>query len=137
MAALRLALGERGHAVELILLPVDETSDDLLQQVMAYRLLDLDPQFDRVITLRPPAHVVRHRCKIVLLGHRTRCVRPDDRQARAMRATLDRVDVVALDEAHAVLVGSAAAAERLRRQAGVACQLLGPGQDTMLAQLLA
>jgi hypothetical protein len=137
MTALLQGLRQRGHAVEPVLLPMDESSDDLLQQVMAYRLLDLDPQFERVITLRPPAHVVRHRCKIVLLGHRTRAALPDGAQARSMRATLDRVDAVALGEAHAVLVGSTAAAERLRGQAGVACQLLGPGRDAVLAKLLA
>ncbi|MFO1060059.1 MAG: hypothetical protein U1E53_24210 [Dongiaceae bacterium] len=114
-AALRAALTERNHRVETVLLPIDESADDLLQQVMAYRLVELDPQFDRVITVRPPAHVVRHRCKVVLIGHRTRSSLPDTRWAQALRAELERVDAAALREARAVYVRDRETAERLRR----------------------
>jgi hypothetical protein len=145
LAGLRAALAERGHPVETILLPIDESSDDLLQQVVAYRLIELDPQFDRVITVRPPAHVVRHRCKIILLGHRTRSALPDTGWARSLRADLDRIDAAALAEARAVFVRNERTAVRLR-QRGTGCEPLGPplaralrgnGWDGVLEKLLA
>lgn len=143
-AALQAALVARDHRVETILLPIDESADDLLQQVMAYRLLELDPQFDRVITLRPPAHVVRHRCKVVLLGHRTRAALPDTRWGLALRAELARIDAAALTEARVVYVRDRRTASRLRRH--VRCEPLdlpltrarrGLGWDVAVEKLLA
>src|SRR5436309_2716783 len=65
-------LEDAGHQAETILIPQTDEPETLLQQTTAFRLLDLDDRFDRVVTFRPPAHVVRHRAKIVWFIHHIR-----------------------------------------------------------------
>jgi hypothetical protein len=51
-------LGEYGHQVERFYLPFVDRPDDLFDQILAFRLIDLSSACDRLIAIRPPAHVL-------------------------------------------------------------------------------
>ena len=65
-------LAAAGHRVETVWIPYTDEVKYIFPQMTAFRLLDLESSFDRVITFRPPAHVVKHRAKIVWLIHHVR-----------------------------------------------------------------
>lgn len=125
-----------GHEAELVQVPSTDEPDWLLPQMNAFRLLELDGAFDRVVTLRPPAHAVRHRCKIVWFIHHVRAFYDlwdtpyrgfaDTPAARALRAALVRADTAALREARRVFANSRVVADRLRRYNGVEARVLYP-----------
>src|SRR5476649_1214621 len=65
-------LVEAGHNVEAIWIPSAEDPRDILQDMAVFRLVDIENSFDRIITLRPPAHAIHHRHKIVWFIHHYR-----------------------------------------------------------------
>jgi glycosyltransferase involved in cell wall biosynthesis len=129
-------LTEHGHQVEVVYLPSTDDADSLLSQMNAFRLLNLEDHFDRVITFRPPAHVVRHSRKIAWFIHHIRVFydlwdtsyrpMPDNAHYRALRRTLRRFDTYALNEAHRVFSNSRIVADRLMRFNGVRADVLYP-----------
>ncbi len=129
-------LRARGHEVEIIYLPSSDDPDVLLPQMNAFRLLDLDSAFDRVITFRPPAHVVRHRRKVVWFIHHIRLLYdlwdteyryfPDNLHYRTLRSTIIRADTSALREAHRVFTNSRVVSDRLRHFNGIEGHVLYP-----------
>lgn len=129
-------LREHGHEVEVVYLPSTDDAETLLTQMNAFRLLHLEDYFDRVVTFRPPAHVVRHRRKIVWFIHHVRVFYdlwdtpyrpvPDNAHYRAFRETLWRCDTTALNEAHRVFSNSRVVAERLLRYNRVKASVLYP-----------
>ncbi|MBB5695237.1 glycosyltransferase family 4 protein [Muricoccus pecuniae] len=133
---LKERLVERGHEVEVLYLPFVDEPEDVLPQMAAFRMVRLDDYFDRVITFRPPAHAVRHRCKVVWFIHHIRVFydlwdtehRPvaDDAAGRALRAAIMRADNAALAEAHRVFTNSRVVGDRLRRFNGVESEVLYP-----------
>src|SRR5688572_13629685 len=68
---LETKLCERGHEVERFYLPFVDNSD-LLEQIAAYRLLDLSSHGDVLVAFRPPAHVLRHPNKVLWFIHHLR-----------------------------------------------------------------
>ena len=40
-------LRDRGHSVETIYIPTTEDPDSIIEQMAAFRMMDLDPHFDR------------------------------------------------------------------------------------------
>ena len=129
-------LREHGHEVEVVYLPQTDDPETILTQMNAFRLLHLEDHFDRVVTFRPPAHVVRHSRKVVWFIHHIRVFydlwdspyrpMPDNAHYRALRDALRRFDTAALNEAHRVFSNSRIVAERLRRFNGVTAQVLYP-----------
>lgn len=117
-------LRERGHQVEIVWLPCTYEAETLFQQMTAFRLLHLSDAFDRVITFRPPAHVVRHPVKVVWFIHHARAFYdmwdssyrpvPDTPYWQAFRQRLFEADRTALAEAHKVFANSRVVADRLR-----------------------
>src|SRR5262249_58104950 len=79
----------------------------------------------RVITFRPPAHMVRHPRKIVWFIHHVRmlydlwqtmyCPIRDDSSGRALRSAVMAGDNVGLREAHRLFTNSQVVKDRLRR----------------------
>lgn len=129
-------LQEHGHQVESIYIPTTDDPHTTLVQLMTFRLLYLDENFDRVITFRPPAHVVRHSTKVVWFIHHLRIFYdlwdtqyrpvPDTAGWRSVRATLIEADSLALREAHKVFTNSRVVGERLRRFNRVDSEVLYP-----------
>jgi glycosyltransferase involved in cell wall biosynthesis len=118
-------LRDRGHSVETIYIPAVYDPDSVIEQMAAFRLMDLDPHFDRAITFRPPSHMVKHRRKVCWFIHHIRtfydlwdseyCDLPNTAQTRALRDTIRRADTAALSSAHRLFTNSRVVADRLRR----------------------
>ena len=58
---------EYGHQVERFYLPFVDRPDDLLDQILAFRLIDVSASCDRLIAIRPPAHVIPHPNKVLVV----------------------------------------------------------------------
>lgn len=133
---LALQLEARGHQVERIMIPTTDDPASILEQMTAFRLLELDRHFDRVITFRPPSHMVRHRRKVCWFIHHLRFFYdlwdseyrafPDTAQTRALRDTIHRADTAALAEAHGLFTNSRVVADRLRTFNGLEGEVLYP-----------
>ena len=127
---------KRGHQAEMIWIPSTEDPNTLFQQMIAFRLLDLERHCERVITFRPPAHVVRHSNKVAWFIHHLRGFydlwdtryRPvaDTAYWVAFRAALVAADTNALVDARNVFSNSKVVAERLRLFNGVKSEVLYP-----------
>jgi glycosyltransferase involved in cell wall biosynthesis len=102
----------------------------------AFRLIKLDDYFERVITLRPPAHMVRHPRKVVWFIHHLRmfydlwgtqyCPVPDDASGRALRAAIIAADNAGLSEAHRIFTNSRVVGDRMRHFNGLDSEILYP-----------
>ena len=133
---LEQALREAGHQLDRISLPQMDTPSLLVQQMAAYRWIDLDASSDRVICFRPPAHVIPHPHKLVWFIHHIRVFYdlwatpyrsfPDDAKHRGIRDALHMADSVALREAKRVFANSRVVAERLKRFNGIESEVLYP-----------
>ncbi|MBD0273017.1 MAG: glycosyltransferase family 4 protein, partial [Acetobacteraceae bacterium] len=133
---LREKLEERGHRVETVFVPTTDAPDTLLQQMAAFRLMRLEDHFERVVTFRPPAHVVRHPRKVVWFIHHVRYLYdlwdtehrpfPDLAPNRALRDAVVRADTAALREAHRVFTNSRVVSDRVRRFNGLESEVLYP-----------
>lgn len=129
-------LTARGHLVEAIYLPYTDEQDHVLPQMAAMRTIKLDAYFDRVITFRPPAHMVQHPFKVVWFIHHLRylydlwqtpyCPIPDDPAGRAFRGAVLRADQTALREAHRLFTNSATVRTRVKRFNGLDSEVLYP-----------
>ncbi len=133
---LREKLEERGHRVETVFVPTVDIADTLIQQMAAFRLMRLEDHFERVVTFRPPAHMVRHPRKVVWFIHHVRYLYdlwdsehrpfPDLAPHRALRDAVVRADTAALREAHRVFTNSRVVGDRVRRFNGLESEVLYP-----------
>lgn len=125
-----------GHQVEKFYLPSDERPEVLLDTLLAYRLMDAAGGADRLITIRPPAHLLRHPNKIVWfihhmrgyydLAHTEHSSVPPNAEGRALRDALVRVDTAGLGEARKIFTNSKVVGDRLRAFNGLASEVLYP-----------
>ena len=133
---LNIKLREYGHQVETIYLPFTEEEDHILPQMAAFRMIELEGHFDRIIAIRPPAHVVRHPRKVVWFIHHLRvfydlwgttyCPYADTAANRALRAAIIDADNVALGEAYKLFTNSGVVGDRLRKFNDIESQPLFP-----------
>jgi glycosyltransferase involved in cell wall biosynthesis len=129
-------LVEYGHSVETVYIPFSDEYNHILPQMTVYRLIKLDDCFERVITFRPPAHMVQHPRKVVWFIHHLRmfydlwktpyCPVPKNASGRAMRAAIMAADTMALKEAWRLFTNSRVVADRIRRFNGLESQVLYP-----------
>jgi glycosyltransferase involved in cell wall biosynthesis len=129
-------LREAGHEVEVIWVPTADEPDSIFAEMAVMRLMDLESYCDRVITFRPPAHVVRHPNKIVWFIHHLRvyydlwettyCPVPHTTSWRAFRERLIEADTRALAEADRIYTNSGVVSDRLRRYNGLKAEILYP-----------
>lgn len=132
---LEIKLLERGHCVEKVYLPQVEQPDLLFQQMMAFRWIDLESA-DRIICLRPQAHLIPHRHKTLWFIHHIRAFYdlwdgpyrgfPDDLKHQNMRDALHKVDSQALLEAKAIFTNSKVVSNRLKKYNGIPSEVLYP-----------
>ncbi|RFC63652.1 glycosyltransferase [Fulvimarina endophytica] len=134
---LEIKLRERGFAVETIYIPSTEEPHSLLSQMAAFQMIELDRYFDRVITFRPPAHMVRHRRKVCWFIHHIRAFydlwdehqyhrMPDNAPYRALRDAVRQADTLALGEAHRLFTNSKTVSGRLKAFNGLDSEVLYP-----------
>jgi glycosyltransferase involved in cell wall biosynthesis len=65
-------LNHRGHQVEVYRFPFSDHPADILEQLMCLRLIDLSEHGERLITIRPPAHLIKHPRKVSWFIHHYR-----------------------------------------------------------------
>jgi len=127
---------EHGHQVEHFFLPFVDRPDILLDQIFAFRLIDLSDCCDLLIALRPPAHVLPHPNKVLWFIHHIRSLYdlwnssyamvPDDPGGRALRKAVMDLDTKTIQEAQRVFTNSKVVGERLRHFNGIASRVLYP-----------
>ncbi|WP_029314581.1 glycosyltransferase family 4 protein, partial [Acidiphilium angustum] len=129
-------LRRRGHQVETILIPNTENPETVLQQMIAFRAINLSDAYERVITFRPPAHVVQHPNKVVWFIHHFRqfydlwdtpyCNIPNTAFGRSLRAQIFAADNVALNAARHVFTNSRIVKDRLSHFNSISSEVLYP-----------
>jgi glycosyltransferase involved in cell wall biosynthesis len=127
---------EHGYRCEVVYIPSSDTPETILQQMAAFRLLELSDSFDRIITFRPPSHIVKHPVKVVWFIHHIRmyydlwnspyCPVPDTAPWRALREDIMRADTRALREATRVFANSRIVQQRLAAYNGIDSEVLYP-----------
>ena len=132
-------LRARGHEAETVTVPFKwYPGSRVLDQAFLWRLVDLTESdgvpIDRVIATKFPAYCVRHPNKVAWVLHQFRQAYDYDRtelgqfsespEDRATRRAVERLDAVALGEAHKVFATSRNVADRLRRYNGIEAQVL-------------
>ncbi len=132
---LQIMLEEQGHQVEKIYLPEVDVPDLLVQQMMAYRWIDLSIA-DRVICFRPQAHLISHPHKILWFIHHIRAFYdlwetpyrgfPDDFKHQGIRDTLRCVDTAGLREAKKIFTNSQIVSDRLSTYNKIESEVLYP-----------
>jgi glycosyltransferase involved in cell wall biosynthesis len=133
---LHIKLQEHGQQSERIFIPNTDDPEFILEQMAAFRLLYLEDYFDRVITFRPPSHLVQHSHKVVWFIHHIRLyydlwdspyrALPDSAPLRAVREHVMRADTTALLEARKVFTNSRTVSQRLSSFNDIASEVLYP-----------
>ena len=150
--ALVRALGDAGHAAELVSVPFRwYPADELVHQMGIWRSLDLSESngipVDMVIALKFPAYLVKHPNKVVWLIHQHRTAyelwdHPSfadlaaDRHGRQVRDLIHGADRVALGEAKRIFTNSGNVRHRLERSLGIDGEVLYH-RSPMVSRLLA
>jgi glycosyltransferase involved in cell wall biosynthesis len=116
---------ERGHTAEIVYIPYTDELDHILPQMAAFRLIKLDASFDRIITFRPPSHIIRHPHKVLWFIHHLRmfydlwgtqyCPVQDDAPGRALRDAIIAADNMAFGEARRIFTNSHVVGARMRQ----------------------
>jgi glycosyltransferase involved in cell wall biosynthesis len=129
-------LKDAGLAVETVWIPFADDPEYILSEMAAFRMMELESSFDRVITFRPPAHVVKHRCKVVWFIHHIRMFYdlwespyrpfPDSAYLRSFINVLRTADTNGLREARHLFTNSKTVSDRLRRYNGLESEVLYP-----------
>ena len=128
-------LREHGHEVERFYLPFVDDPREVIEQIAAVRLMDLSEACDRLITFRPPMHVLPHPNKVLWFIHHIRAfydlwgtpyAPPPTLLDDAVRRTIVRIDNTTIGEAQAVFTNSKVVGERLRKYNGIASEVLYP-----------
>src|SRR5690348_15719564 len=129
--SLERALLDRGHEVEPVLFPFWADPDEMIEQMLALRLLDVSNQGDVLIALRMPSYLIRHpNTRVWFLHHYRPAYDLADTEfgsqaSRTCQAIMD-ADNVHLREAQRVFALSRVVAQRLRRYNDVDAGVLYP-----------
>lgn len=126
----------RGHEVETLRIPFDSHYPELLDQMLALRLLDVSGHGDRLIAIRTPSYLLRHPAKVLWFIHHHRGAYdlwgtsyqdiPDTPGGRRIREAIINADNLAFREARAIFANSGVVRGRLRRFNGVNAEVLYP-----------
>jgi len=127
---------EHGHDVERFYLPFVDRPEDLFDQIFAFRLIDVSASCDRLIAIRPPAHVIPHPNKVLWFIHHIRSLYdlwdspyrfvPDNPSGRALRDAVVGLDTRTIREARRVYTNSQVVANRLKHFNGIDATPLYP-----------
>ncbi|MCO5069753.1 MAG: glycosyltransferase family 4 protein [Rhizobiaceae bacterium] len=122
-------LQEHGHQVERFYLPFVEHPDFILEQMLAYRMMNLEDSSDLLVTFRPPSYALRHPRKVVWFIHHIRPFYdladaghrgyPDTPKGEALRDALVDMDTSTLLESRRIFSNSQVVADRLAKYNGI------------------
>lgn len=118
-------LREHGHEVERFYIPFIDSPHDLIEQMTAFRLIDLSASCDRLVCFRPPSYVLPHPNKVLWFIHHIRVFYdmwdtpyrpvPDTPGGRAVRQALIDADTNAIREAKKIYTNSQVVTDRLKQ----------------------
>ena len=133
---LRRQLEVYGHEVEFFQFPVSEAYPEMLDQLLALRLLDLSQHGDRLIAVRTPSHLLKHPNKVTWFIHHYRSAYdlwgtkyqtiPDTTEGLAYRNAIISADNVALRECNRVFCNSLVVRDRLQKFNAISAEVLYP-----------
>jgi glycosyltransferase involved in cell wall biosynthesis len=134
--SLEQMLSRAGHAVETLRLPFLPSYTEMLDQMLALRLFDLGDTADRLIAIRTPSYLLRHRNKVLWFIHHHRSAydfwgtefgdMPDTPEGRRYREAILAADGLAFAEARAIFTNSRVVSRRLEHFNQVASEVLYP-----------
>ncbi len=129
-------LRKEGHTVEVLLFPFSSVHTELMEQMLAFRLVDLSQHGDRLITVRFPSYLLQHPNKVVWFIHHHRGAYdlwgteyqdiPITPEGVGVRDAIRNADAVGLGECRRVFSNSQVVANRLRQFNGVEAEVLYP-----------
>lgn len=131
---LHAKLLEHGHQSEIVYLPFIDIPERMLEQVLAYRMIDLTASADRLICIRPPAHVLPHPNKVVWFIHHFRAFYdlwdspylhlPRTPRMQQLRKQIIELDNRTLSETQRIYTISDAVGSRLKKYNSLASETL-------------
>ncbi|BAI97857.1 glycosyltransferase family 4 protein [Sphingobium indicum] len=129
-------LEKAGHKVEKIWLPFSGDPTTMFEEMIGFRMMNLENICDMVICCRPPAHVIKHSRKVVWFIHHERIFYdlwdseynnfPRTPYWNSFRKNLMNADGNALDEAYKVFSNSKVVSDRLKNFNGIESEVLYP-----------
>ena len=133
---LEQVLRERGHKVDTLRFPFSDEPGDILEQMMALRLLDVSEFGDRLITVRSPSYLLKHPRKISWFIHHYRGAYdlwgtkyqslPNTPEGDATRQAIISADNVGLRECKAIFCNSKVVQRRVKQYNQLDSQVLYP-----------
>jgi glycosyltransferase involved in cell wall biosynthesis len=130
------ALRVRGHEVDTVDIPTSSRWNEVLEETLAIRLLEVGEEADVLIATRPPSYVLRHPNKRLWFIHHHRAAYdlwgtpwqdfPDRPAGIAVRDTIHRYDAAYLAEARKTFALSQTVAKRLSDFNGIEATVLYP-----------
>lgn len=130
------AVGDRGHEVDIIEIPFVSAWDEMLEQMLAIRLMDVSASSDVLIAIRTPSYLLRHPNKRLWFIHHHRGAYdlwgtpwqdiPGTPEGLAVRDAIIAADNKYLPEAQRIFTNSQVVSDRLLRFNGLSSEVLYP-----------
>lgn len=129
-------LQRHGHTVEVFKIPFHSWFPEMLDQMLALRLMDISEYGDRLIAIRTPSYLLRHPNKVLWFIHHHRGAYdlwgtkyqeiPNTSEGLRYRQAIISADNVAFAEARRIFTNSRVVSDRLRKFNGVPSEVLYP-----------
>ena len=130
------ALLHFGHTVETFRLPFSDHHADILEQLVALRMMDLSEYGDRLITVRTPSHLLKHPNKVCWFIHHYRSAydlwgtkyqaMPNTLESEACRQAIISADNIGLRECKSLFCNSQVVQNRLKTYNNLDAEVLYP-----------
>lgn len=127
---------EYGFSSESIKIPFQPCYTEMLQQMLAIRLLDLTEYCDKLIAIRTPSYLIKHPDKVLWFIHHHRGAYdlwgtpyqdiPNTPEGLEIRDAIISADNLAFGEASKIYTNSKVISDRLKRFNGVNSEILYP-----------
>lgn len=130
------AIRDRGHEVDIVELPFVSAWDEMLEQMLAIRLIDVSSSSDALIAIRTPSYLLRHPNKRLWFIHHHRGAYdlwgtpwqdiPETPEGLAVRSAIIAADNQYLPEAQRIFTNSQVVSDRLRHFNDLDSEVLYP-----------
>ncbi len=130
------ALRRAGHQADVVNIPFWSNPMEMLEQMLALRLLDLTESSDLLIAIRTPSYILKHPNKVIWFIHHHRGAYdlwgtayqdiPNTPEGLRIRDAIVQADNVFLREAKRICTNSRVVSERLRKFNNIDSEVLYP-----------
>jgi len=129
-------LKKHGHQTELLKIPFHSQYTEMLQQMLALRLLDVAESGDMLIAIRTPSYLIRHPNKVLWFIHHHRGAYdlwdteyqdiPATEEGLQIREAFVQADNLAFSESRKIFTNSKIVSDRLKKFNNVDSEVLYP-----------